>query len=68
MHIYKNQQILITGYDIYNTIGNLLFGDNYEYIISVVRFNSVYVQQITDTTCSIYSNIIHHLYIFIVNL
>ena len=31
-YIYKNQQILVTGYDIYNTIGNLLYGDNYEYI------------------------------------
>ena len=31
-YIYKNQQILITGYDIYNTLGNLLFGDDYEYI------------------------------------
>lgn len=30
--IYKNQQILITGYDIYNTLGNLLYGDEYEYI------------------------------------
>ena len=32
LYIYKNQQALITGYDIYNTIGNLLYGDNYEYI------------------------------------
>ena len=31
-YIYKNQQILITGYDIYNTLGNLLYGDDYEYI------------------------------------
>ena len=31
-YIYKNQQTLITGYDIYNTIGNLLYGDNYENI------------------------------------
>ena len=29
MNINKNQQILITGYDIYNTIGNLVFGDKY---------------------------------------
>ena len=27
--IYENQQTFITGYDIYNTIGNLLYGDNY---------------------------------------
>ena len=31
-YIYKNQQTLITGYDIYNTIGNLLYGDNYKNI------------------------------------
>ena len=28
-NINKNQQILITGYDIYNTIGNIVYGDNY---------------------------------------
>ncbi len=28
-NINKNQQTLITGYDIYNTIGNLVFGDKY---------------------------------------
>ena len=27
--IHKNQQILVTGYDIYNTIANLIFGDKY---------------------------------------
>ena len=31
-YIHKNQQILITGYDIYNTIGNLIFGDKYNII------------------------------------
>ena len=31
-YIYKNQQILITGYDIYNTIANLLYGKKYELI------------------------------------
>ena len=31
-YIYQNQQTLVTGYDIYNTIGNLLYGDNYDYI------------------------------------
>ena len=30
--LLKNQQTLITADDIYNTIGNLLYGDNYEYI------------------------------------
>ena len=29
IHLYKNQQTFITAYDIYNTIGNLIFGDNY---------------------------------------
>ena len=28
-YIQKNQQILVTGYDIYNTIGHLIFGDKY---------------------------------------
>lgn len=32
--ILKNQQILITAYDIYNTIANLIFGDNYELIMN----------------------------------
>ena len=31
-YIYKNQQTFITAYDIYNTIGNLIFGDKYYYI------------------------------------
>lgn len=31
-NIYKNQQKLITGYDIYNTFSHLLFGDKYELI------------------------------------
>ena len=29
LNIYNNQQILITGYDIYNTLANLVFGDKY---------------------------------------
>ena len=32
MNINQNQQILITGYDVYNTIGNLVFGDKYRLI------------------------------------
>ena len=28
-YIQKNQQILVTGYDIYNTIGHLIFGNKY---------------------------------------
>jgi hypothetical protein len=31
-YIHENQQTFISGYDIYNTIGNLIFGDEY-YII-----------------------------------
>jgi hypothetical protein len=29
-HIQKNQQTFITGYDFYNTIGHLLYGDKYK--------------------------------------
>ena len=31
-NIYENQQTFITGYDIYNTIGNIIYGDNYKNI------------------------------------
>ena len=31
-NIYKNQQSFITGFDIYNTLANLLYGDDYKYI------------------------------------
>ena len=31
-NIYENQQTFITSYDIYNTIGNLIFGDKYNNI------------------------------------
>jgi hypothetical protein len=31
-YINKNQQILITGYDIYNTLGHLIYGDKYSLI------------------------------------
>ena len=31
-NIYKNQQSFITGFDIYNTMANILYGDDYEYI------------------------------------
>ena len=31
-YIFKNQQILITGYDIYNTFENLIFGESYNSI------------------------------------
>ena len=32
LNIYNNQQIMITGYDIYNTLANLVFGDKYDFI------------------------------------
>ena len=32
LNIYNNQQILITGYDIYNTLANIVFGDKYAFI------------------------------------
>ena len=32
LNIRNNQQILITGYDIYNTLANLVFGDKYDFI------------------------------------
>ncbi len=28
-YIYENQQIMITGYDVHNTIGNILYGNKY---------------------------------------
>ena len=28
-YLYENQQTLITGFDIYNTIGHIIYGDNY---------------------------------------
>jgi hypothetical protein len=31
-NIYENQQTFITSYDIYNTIGNLIYGDKYDTI------------------------------------
>ena len=31
-YINKNQQIIITGYDIYNTLGYLIYGDKYSLI------------------------------------
>jgi len=31
-YIHENQQTFISSYDIYNTIGNLIFGDKYKII------------------------------------
>ena len=28
-HIQENQQTFITAFDIYNTLGNIIYGDNY---------------------------------------
>ena len=38
-YIHQNQQTLITAYDIYNTIGHLIFGDKYRFIK-----NKTYIQ------------------------
>lgn len=34
-YIQQNQQIFITAYDIYNTVNNLLYGDNYKNILNL---------------------------------
>ena len=31
-YLYENQQSFITAYDIYNTFGNIIYGDNYSFI------------------------------------
>ena len=31
-NIHENQQTFITGFDIYNTIANIIYGDDYEKI------------------------------------
>ena len=31
-YLNDNQQVFITAYDIYNTLGNIIYGDNYTYI------------------------------------
>ena len=36
-YIYENQQNLITAFDFYNTLGNIIFGDKYKYIKSKTR-------------------------------
>ena len=38
-NIQQNQQIFITAYDIYNTVNNLLFGDNYKNILNLTDEN-----------------------------
>ena len=41
MHIYNNQQTFITGYDIYNTIGHLVYGDKYSSIKTKTLFHNI---------------------------
>ena len=38
-YIYENQQTFITAFDIYNTIGNILIGENYIYLNNKTKFN-----------------------------
>ena len=47
-HLYENQQTFITSYDIYNTIGNLIYGDGYNKIKNKTEDN--------DTPKSQYGN------------
>ena len=39
LNMYENQQSFITAYDIYNTIGHLIYGNKYEYIINKTIYN-----------------------------
>jgi hypothetical protein len=51
-YIYENQQTFITGYDIYNTIGYLIFGDKYKTIKNKTEYHdtpkSQYGQSLFD--------------------
>ena len=38
-NIHKNQQTFVTAYDIYNTLGNILYGDNYKNILNKTYFH-----------------------------
>ena len=38
-YIYENQQNFITAFDIYNTLGNILFGNNYKTLENISQFN-----------------------------
>lgn len=38
-YIHKNQQTFITSFDIYNTIGHLIYGDNYLFIKNKTIYN-----------------------------
>ena len=36
-YMHENQQTLITGFDIYNTFGNIIYGDNYKSIKTLTK-------------------------------
>jgi len=35
-YLSENQQTFITAYDFYNTIGNIIYGDNYSFILNKI--------------------------------
>ena len=37
-YIYENQQIMITGYDVHNTIANILYGNKYAEIQNKTKY------------------------------
>ena len=39
-NIYENQQKFITPFDVYNTLGNIIYGDNYKYISNNTNYNN----------------------------
>ena len=41
-HIYENQQIFITPFDIYNLLGNLLYGNKYGFIENNTIYNNTF--------------------------
>ena len=41
-YIHENQQILITAYDIYNTIGHIIYGDKYKDINAKTALNDTH--------------------------
>ena len=41
-NIFKNQQTFITGYDIYNTIIHLIYGEQYEYINKKIKLKNIF--------------------------
>ena len=41
-NIFENQQIFITGFDIYNTIIHLIYGEEYEYINKKIKLKNIF--------------------------